>query len=270
MNIQKIVNNLIIFVKHYYYLFLIQPYYQNELSLQKDNLESQKHKLEESMHQLSIKNNLFEEKNISFKYEIEKLETKVTNLVKENQLLNFKINYQKPPKTNESIDKKWIRNSPSPSPGFIQRNVRKSQVEGSNHDKKIYEDKIKELQTKNEELQTKLKKYEKLFADKSTKKSKKVISLAGINNKKYGSGPIRYKENNKYYHGVGKNEAQKWNWKNKYNHNFFEYKMDHHLPNSETWDTYNARDFCSNCVIDEKLSKNRRIMKIYKCNGHEI
>ena len=267
---RNIFNNLITFIKYYYYLYLIQPYYQNELSLQKDNLESQKHKLEESMHQLSIKNKLFEEKNNSLEYEIEKLETKVTNLVKENQLLNFKINYQKPPKTNESSDKKWIRNSPTSAPVFMRRNVRTSQVEESNNDKKIYENKIKELQTKNEELQNKLKKYEKLFADKSTKKSNKIISLSGINNKKHGTGPIRYKEGNKYYHGVGKNETQKWNWKNKYNHHFFEYKMDHHLSNPDLWDTYNAHQFCSNCSYDEELSKNRRIMKIYKCNGHEI
>ena len=69
---------------------------------------------------------------------------------------------------------------------------------------------------------------------------------------------------------MGKNETQKWNWKNKYNHHFFEYKMDHHLSNPDLWDTYNAHQFCSNCSYDEELSKNRRIMKIYKCNGHEI
>ena len=92
----------------------------------------------------------------------------------------------------------------------------------------------------------------------------------GINNKKHVTGPIRYKEGDKYYHGVGKNETQKWNWKNKYNHHFFEYKMDHHLSHPDLWDTYNAHQFCSNCSYDEELSKNRRIMKIYKCNGHEI
>ena len=34
--------------------------------------------------------------------------------------------------------------------------------------------------------------------------------------------------------------------------------------------TNDHNQYCKNCSYDEELSKNRRIMKIYKCNGHEI
>ena len=83
---RNIFNNLITFIKYYYYLYLIQPYTNNYDKIsQKFNLlrqgkyefKNQKNKLEESMNQLSIKNKSLEEENNSLEYEIERLETKV-------------------------------------------------------------------------------------------------------------------------------------------------------------------------------------------------
>ena len=330
---RNIFNNLITFIKYYYYLYLIQPYTNNYDKIsQKFNLlrqgkyefKNQKNKLEESMNQLSIKNKSLEEENNSLEYEIERLETKVIDLIKENQTLNFKIEniekYKVPSrKRTETCEGQWPRASSSSEYIFMNNNIhleekpsmelvqqvktRRSEwiawltmhnkddvhvvYDPAKHEaetcrlflatlfnqenkKKLNDDKILQLQNENKKLQERIKKYEVLFEKKSTKKSNKIISLSGINNKKHGTGPTRYKEGDKYYHGVGKNETQKWNWKNKYNHHFFEYKMDHHLSNPDLWDTYNAHQFCSNCSYDEELSKNRRIMKIYKCNGHEI
>ena len=86
---------------------------------------------------------------------------------------------------------------------------------------------------------------------------------------KFGKGLIRYKIGDKYYHGVGVNETQKWNRYNKYDKCFFQYIEGRNLQN-EIWDTYNSNDFCKNCVIDDVLSKRRKIFKVYRCLGHVI
>ena len=239
----KIFNNLTTLIKHYYYLYLIQPHIkdynillQSNHSLVKEieQLKNKNNVLEKTSNQLFIKNESLEENNYSLNYENEKLETKVIDLQKENQLINF-------------------------------------QIKNMNHNKVQINHLRRELQSENEELQKKLNTYKKLFENKTSKKSDKKISLSGINNPKYGNGAIRYIENGKYYHGVGKNETgQKWNRNNIYNHCIFEYIKGHRLIHPDLWDTYNANDFCSNCSYNYDLSKRKRVMSIYQCNGHEI
>ena len=88
---------------------------------------------------------------------------------------------------------------------------------------------------------------------------------------KYGEGQIRYKIGEKYYHGVGVNELYKWNPNNKFDKCFFEYIEDNKLPqdgSNNKWNTHNANDFCNCCIIDEELSKRRKVCKIYQCSGH--
>lgn len=75
----------------------------------------------------------------------------------------------------------------------------------------------------------------------------------------YGTGPIRYKKNGKYYHG---GPSQKGILR------ICEYiDKNSKLPHKE-WDTYNASEFCMNC---ENI-QNRKSTKIirYKCKGHPI
>lgn len=142
----------------------------------------------------------------------------------------------------------------------------------------ILTDENKKLQNLNEEYCEKIKRYDKLFSERSKKTikhcAKKLntqkndnISLSGLNNPKFGNGPIRFHKNGKYYHGVCKNDDYSWKTE-KHNQCFFEYKEGHKMNNPDKWDTYNAKLFCTNCVIDEELSKNRRVLKIYRCNGH--
>ena len=86
---------------------------------------------------------------------------------------------------------------------------------------------------------------------------------------KYGKGQIRYEIDDKYYHGVGINETQKWNLYNKYDKCFFQY-IDGPFCKNEKWDTYNSNDFCKSCIIDEGLSKRRKFFKVYRCLGHVV
>jgi hypothetical protein len=85
----------------------------------------------------------------------------------------------------------------------------------------------------------------------------------------FGKGPIRYKIDDKYYHGVGVNETQKWNKDNNLNKCFFQYIKNRNLIN-KVWDTHDANNFCNSCIIDEELSKRRKVSKIYRCLGHVI
>ena len=88
----------------------------------------------------------------------------------------------------------------------------------------------------------------------------------------YGSGIIRYKLDDKYYHGLGKLE-ERYAW---YNRNdiwtdrvIVEYKADHCLHYSD-WDTHSADSFCNNCSYDIDSSKRKKVLAVYKCNGHTI
>jgi len=88
-----------------------------------------------------------------------------------------------------------------------------------------------------------------------------------------GNGFIRFKKDDKYYHGMGEKE-----WL-KFNKNFgdneltimFEYiDKNRRLPNPYTFDTHNISDLCKCHKYDSKKSSRRRIVKIFRCRGHSI
>lgn len=87
---------------------------------------------------------------------------------------------------------------------------------------------------------------------------------------KFGKGPIRFTEDNKYYHGVN-NTNEKRNRKGKiiedegWSKCMYEYTSDRKL---KIWDTKNIKDYCCDCSFDEEKTKGRRVFKVYKCNGH--
>jgi len=89
----------------------------------------------------------------------------------------------------------------------------------------------------------------------------------------FGSGQIRYKKDNKYYHGIGHME-KKYAWFRlwtEYSQRLIvEYRSkDHCLPHTE-WDTHNADEFCCNCKFNIEESSKRRVRNDYKCLGHTI
>lgn len=90
---------------------------------------------------------------------------------------------------------------------------------------------------------------------------------------KYGNGPIRFIEGNKYYHGVN-NTNEKTKRKGKiingegWSKCIFEYTSDRKKTN--VWDTKNINDYCCNFSFDPEKTKGRRVFKVYKCNGHPI
>ena len=87
---------------------------------------------------------------------------------------------------------------------------------------------------------------------------------------KYGTGIIRYKLDNRYYHGLGHlEEFMRWYDRTKHLHVIIEYKKGHKLPHIK-WDTHNASTYCKNCSYIEEQSKRKRIMSHYRCNGHLI
>ena len=89
---------------------------------------------------------------------------------------------------------------------------------------------------------------------------------------KFGKGKIRYKIGDKYYHGVGVNEIQKWNLDNRYDQCFFEYISEKKLPSDGKdykWNTYNADEFCSCCILDVVKTGRKKNYKVYQCSGHD-
>lgn len=90
---------------------------------------------------------------------------------------------------------------------------------------------------------------------------------------KYGKGQIRYEIDDKYYHGVGVNETQKWNRDNKFNKCFFEYISEKKIymdGKDYKWNTYSAEEFCSCCLLDDEMTGRKKNYKVYKCLGHKI
>ena len=83
----------------------------------------------------------------------------------------------------------------------------------------------------------------------------------------YGSGPIRYKKDGKYYHGCGPMETMNSWYKEGFARRIFEYVDNRKLPHKEI-DTYNASMFCMNCE-NIQLRKSTKIIR-YKCKGHPI
>ena len=84
---------------------------------------------------------------------------------------------------------------------------------------------------------------------------------------KFGEGPIRFKKDDKYYHGLRIDDNKK-NIEERL-HTFKE-RIDGKEINKNYLITFNHINYCCNCSYDEKLSKRRKVYKIYKCNGHVI
>ena len=131
-----------------------------------------------------------------------------------------------------------------------------------------------------EKLQQNINELKKIIDKKKKEKDEDLLEDHKIKHKiedeinedieyQFGNGPIRYKIDDKYYHGVGVNETQKWNLYNKYDKCFFQY-IDGPFCKNEKWDTYNSNDFCKSCIIDEGLSKRRKFFKVYRCLGHVV
>ena len=123
--------------------------------------------------------------------------------------------------------------------------------------KKFYDGCLRKLQTSLEEVKGVLNKLEDI------KKEQKHIEFKesnGITTEisdeiiyKYGEGPIRFKENGKYYHGYGLNKS-KWNKDYSFRNIFFEYIQGKELPNKK-WDTHDACKFCCNSVSNDSKEK---------------
>ena len=240
MIFQKIFSKFITFLRHYYFLYFIHPYTEKNESLIQ-LLSKENDRLKNQMNQLFIKNESFEENYHLLKYDNRELETKIIDLQKEHQFMKIKI---------ESME---VENEK------LQQKINKYKKSFANLTKKGEHKKTSPLNNN----------HSHLINSKNTPINQS-LSLSGINNTKYGGGPLRYREGNIYYHGVGKNETQKWNQNNKFNHCIFEYSKGHSLSNPDLWDTYNVNDFCTNCSYNHDLSKGRRVVVIYQCNGHEI
>ena len=90
---------------------------------------------------------------------------------------------------------------------------------------------------------------------------------------RFGSGQIRYKKDNKYYHGLGPMENKfAWHrkWPDYYYRTIIEYtSKDHKLPHKE-WDTHNADEFCCKCEFNISESRKKRVYNRYNCLGHTI
>ena len=129
---------------------------------------------------------------------------------------------------------------------------------------------LRKLQTSLEEVKGVLNKLEDI------KKEQKHIEFKesnGITNEisdeiiyKYGEGPIRFKENGKYYHGYGLNKS-KWNKDYSFRNIFFEYNQAIKLLKKK-WVTYDACKFCCNSECDHEGSKRKRTHRHFICNGH--
>ena len=84
----------------------------------------------------------------------------------------------------------------------------------------------------------------------------------------FGKGEIRYKHNDKYYHGITIHDKKKYNMKD-YNHRFFE-RLDDKPQEHWVLGTTNPNEYCCNCSLDNENSKRRKVWNIYKCNGHTL
>ena len=92
--------------------------------------------------------------------------------------------------------------------------------------------------------------------------------------KDYCEGVIRETIDGKSYHGSKQyDEPIKWFYQtfgDKY-HIFFEFNKDYVWKINQKpgiYDTKDAQGFCNNCILDEELSKRRRLSKVYRCLGH--
>ena len=116
---------------------------------------------------------------------------------------------------------------------------------------------IRGLQLQNAELKEKI----KVLENPKTIIPKDIVFS-------FGKGPIRYFSDNKYYHGIGEDEKHKWNKDNKWNQCIIQRVPDKKLRS--VYDTHNAAEYCTNCIVHEKLSNRKRVYKVFTCMGHEI
>jgi len=88
----------------------------------------------------------------------------------------------------------------------------------------------------------------------------------------FGEGPLRYKKDGKYYHGVGpKEEKYKWYRERdevKLGSMFIYRNTSKKLTNPNKWDFHKDTNFCTNCVCVE--DNPRRSYFNYQCLGHPI
>jgi hypothetical protein len=108
----------------------------------------------------------------------------------------------------------------------------------------------------------------------STIYNEDTLELEVIDNAfNHGTGPLRYKRGDTYYHGIGPRE-QRFVWYRKdvdtYFRGIIEYRSDEHpLPHIE-WDTHGAQEFCNHCECDIESSRKKRVFTFYRCLGHTI
>jgi hypothetical protein len=86
----------------------------------------------------------------------------------------------------------------------------------------------------------------------------------------FGKGPIRFKTNGKYYHGVDPHNNYKWDTEDKSVGCFFHYTNKARILPNLKWDTHEKDDYCLNCVYDTDKNKNKKKVFTYKCNGHTV
>lgn len=88
----------------------------------------------------------------------------------------------------------------------------------------------------------------------------------------FGSGKLRYKKGEKYYHGIGPNEIKyKWYRTGKYDKlgQIFEYRnLSKVMNHPDKWDFHKGTTFCNHCICDE--DNKRRGFILFRCLGHTI
>ena len=120
---------------------------------------------------------------------------------------------------------------------------------------------IRDLQLQNTELKEKI----KVLENPKTIIPKDIVFS-------FGKGPIRYFSDNKYYHGIGADETDKKWYKNN-GGDVWNQCIIQRVPEKKLqaiYDTHNAAEYCTNCVVHEKLSNRKRVYKVFTCMGHEI
>jgi hypothetical protein len=142
-------------------------------------------------------------------------------------------------------------------------------------DKKYFEINIKDY-TQITKLRKNMKELEKILTTLEEEYvAKELEDISEEIRYKCGKGELRFRENDKYYHGVN-NTNERNNRKGKiiegegWSKCIFEYNSDNKKIKMRIWDTFNANEYCNNCSFDKEKSRGRRVFGVYKCNGHEI
>ena len=90
----------------------------------------------------------------------------------------------------------------------------------------------------------------------------------------YGSGQLRYKKGDTYYHGIGSMEDKfAWyrNWPNHtYDRGILEYRSKGHVLAHIEWCTHDAQEFCSHCKCNIEETNKKRVYNQFHCLGHTM